>query len=187
MLATEPLKPLRLPPLASLTCFEVGLGGPLDTGDDVGHGARAVGAQHLDGVDVGLLGNTVLLAGDGTRAVSAVAVAVDILVAAGDGLAPVSTTLKVNVVGVGAGVDDVGIDTLATVGGVEVLVEGAEAQGVAVGHGPDPKERHLLSLAIALCCRHLPVTYSMVWTMLSRSMYSTCGIDSRLRQVRRAQ
>ena len=59
-------------------------------------------------------------------------VAVLIGIAVGDGLAPVSTALEVNVLVVCTGVDDVDIDTLTTVGRVEVLVPRAEAQGVAV-------------------------------------------------------
>jgi hypothetical protein len=80
-----------------------------------------------------LLGHTVLLAGDGARAVCSVSVAVLIRITLRDGLAPRRTTLKVDVLSVGAGVDDVDIDALATVLSVEVLVEGAEAQAVTVG------------------------------------------------------
>jgi hypothetical protein len=110
----------------------VSLDSILDTLDDIGHGAGAVGTKNLDSVYVGLLGNTVALASDGTRAVSAVAVAILIGIAVGDGLAPVCATLKVDVLGVGASVDDVDVDTLTTVGGIEVLVPGAEAQRIAV-------------------------------------------------------
>jgi len=81
---------------------------------------------------VRLLSDTVLLTGDSAGAVGAVAVAILVGIAVGDGLAPLSTTLKVNVLGVCAGVDDVNVNALTTVGGVEVLVPGAEAQGVAV-------------------------------------------------------
>jgi hypothetical protein len=45
-------------------------------------------------VDIGLLGDAVLLAGNGAGAVGAVAVAVDVLVAGGDGLAPAGTASK---------------------------------------------------------------------------------------------
>jgi hypothetical protein len=61
-----------------------------------------------------------------------VAVAILVGIAVGDGLAPLGTTLKVDVLGVCARVDDVNVNTLTTVGGVEVLVPSAEAQGVAV-------------------------------------------------------
>ena len=49
-----------------------------------------------------------------------------------DSLAPMRAALKVNVVNVGASVDDIDINALTTVVGVEVLVEGAEGKGVAV-------------------------------------------------------
>jgi hypothetical protein len=81
---------------------------------------------------VSLLGDTVLLTSNSTRAVGAVAVAILVSVAVGDGLAPLGTTLKVDVLGVCAGVDDVNVNALTTIGGVEVLVPCAEAQGVAV-------------------------------------------------------
>ncbi len=100
---------------------------------DVGHGSGAVGLKDLDGVDVGLLGDTVLLASDGTRAVSAVAVPVDILVVGWDGLAPVSTSLEINVVNVRSGVNDIDVNTLTALTRVEVLVEGGEREWLSVG------------------------------------------------------
>jgi hypothetical protein len=127
------LEALSLALLGDADLLEMRLGGVLNTLDDVGHGARAVGAEDLDGLDVCLLGHTVLLAGDGARAVCSVSVAVLICITLRDGLAPRRTTLKVDVLSVGAGVDDVDIDALATVLSVEVLVEGAEAQAVTVG------------------------------------------------------
>jgi hypothetical protein len=81
---------------------------------------------------VRLLGDTVLLTSNSAGAVGAVAVAILVGIAVGDGLAPLGTTLKVDVLSVCASVDDVNVNTLTTVGGVEVLVPGAEAQGVAV-------------------------------------------------------
>ena len=126
------LEALLLALLGGADSVAVSLGGPLNTLDDVGHGARAVGAEDLDGVDVGLLGDTILLTSDGTRAVGAVTVAILISIAVRDGLAPVSTALEVDVLVVGTGVDDVDVDTLTTVGRVEVLVPRAEAQRVAV-------------------------------------------------------
>jgi hypothetical protein len=45
----------------------------------------------------------------------------------------VSTALKVNVLVVGTGVNDVSIDTLTAVLGVDVLVEGTEGEAVPVG------------------------------------------------------
>ena len=126
------LEALLLAVLGLLLSLLVSLDSILDTLDDIGHGAGAVGAKDLDSVYVGLLGNTVALASDGTRAVSAVAVAILIGIAVGDGLAPVCATLEVDVLGVGASVDDVDVDTLTTIGGIEVLVPGAEAQRIAV-------------------------------------------------------
>ena len=73
-----------------------------------------------------LLGNTVFLAGDGAGAVSAVSVSILVLIAVGNSLAPFGAALKVNVVDVGAGVNNVDIDTLATLTVIQVLVEAAE-------------------------------------------------------------
>jgi hypothetical protein len=110
------LEALSLALLGLVDLLNVRLGGELDTLDDIGHGARAVGAENLDGLDVGLLGNTVLLASDGTRAVSAVAVAVLVLITRGDGLAPRGAALEVDVVNVGSGVNNVDINAFTTVG-----------------------------------------------------------------------
>jgi hypothetical protein len=126
------LEALSLALLGDADLLEVGLGGVLNTLDDVGHGARAVGAEDLDGLDVSLLGDTVLLAGNSARAVCSVSVAILVCITLRDGLAPRRATLEVDVVNVGACVNDVDINTLATVLGVEVLVEGAEAQAVTV-------------------------------------------------------
>lgn len=142
------LEALALAILGLLDLFIVCLDSVLDALDDVGHGARAVGAEHLDGVNLGLLGNTVLLAGNSTRAVSAVTVAILVGIAAGDGLAPVSTALEVNVLVVGTGVNNVDIDALTSVGGIEVLVPCAEAQGVAVGDTGETPGSVLLSLVL---------------------------------------
>jgi hypothetical protein len=118
--------------LASLGLLDVSLSSPLNALDDVGHSAGAVGAEDLDGVDVGLLSNTVLLTGDSARAVSTVTVSILISIALGDSLAPVGATFKVNVLGVGASVDDVRINTLTTILGVQVLVEAAEGKAITV-------------------------------------------------------
>lgn len=126
------LETLLLAILSSLDGISVRLGSPFDTLDDIGHGARAVGAEDLDSIDVSLLGNTVLLTSNSAGAVSAVAVAILVGIAVGNGLAPFGATLEVDVLGVCAGVDDVDIDALTTVGGVEVLVPRAESQRVAV-------------------------------------------------------
>lgn len=68
------------------------------------------------------------------------AVAILIGIAIWDGLAPRSTTLKVDVVDVCASIDDIDVDALASVRGIEVLVECAEAEAVAVGYaGKTPR------------------------------------------------
>jgi len=149
------LEALALTVLGLLGLLEMAGGSELDTLDDVGHGTRAVGSEDLDGIDIGLLGNTVPLTGDGTRAVSAVTVAILIGIAGRDSLAPVSATLKVDVVDVGAGVDDVGIDTLATIGGVEVLVEGTKVESITVRDtGKTPRCRGLSLAVVALVLRN---------------------------------
>jgi hypothetical protein len=126
------LEALLLALLGGADGVAVSLSSPLNTLHDIGHGARAVGAEDLDGIDVGLLGNTILLTSNSAGAVGAVTVAILVSVSAGDGLAPVGAALEVNVLVVCAGVDDVDINTLTAVGRVEVLVPGTEAQRVAV-------------------------------------------------------
>jgi hypothetical protein len=63
----------------------------------------------------------------------AVAIAINIFIASRYGLAPVGTAFEVNMINVGTSVNNVSVNTLTAVGGVEVLVEVAEVQGVAVG------------------------------------------------------
>jgi hypothetical protein len=77
-----------------------------------------------------------------------VTVAILIGIAAGDGLAPVCATLKVDVLVVGTSVDDIDVDTLTTVGGVEVLVPGAEAQRIAVRNAGKSPWSVLLGLVV---------------------------------------
>lgn len=115
---------LLLAILSILDLLDVLLSSPLDTLDDVRHGSRSVGSEDLDSVDVGLLGDTIFLTTDGTGAVSSVSISILILIASWDGLAPASATLKVDVLDVGSGIDDIDINTLTTLLGVEVLVEG---------------------------------------------------------------
>jgi hypothetical protein len=122
----------------------VRLGSKLDTLHDIGHGTRAVGAKDLNGIDVGLLRDTVLLTTDSSGAVSSVSVSVLIGIASRNGLAPVGTALEVDVLNVRAGVDNVDIDTLTTVGLVDVLVEVAEVKALLVGNtGQTPRSRML--------------------------------------------
>lgn len=120
------LEALSLTLLSDRDLLCVRLSGVLDALDDVRHGSGSVGSQHLDGLDVSFLRNTVLLSSDSTRAVSAVSVTILISVASRDGLAPGSAALEVDVVGVGTGVDDVNINALAAFSRVQVFVKGAE-------------------------------------------------------------
>ena len=59
-------------------------------------------------------------------------IAIFISITFGDGLAPVGTTFKVNMLSVGASVDDVCVNALTTILGVEVLVEGTEGKAITV-------------------------------------------------------
>jgi hypothetical protein len=61
-----------------------------------------------------------------------VAIAISILIVLRDGLAPVSTAVEVNMLGVGTGVDDVGINTLSAILSIQILVEGSEGKTVPV-------------------------------------------------------
>jgi len=106
--------------LLSLVLLVVG-GSPLDTSDDIGHATAAVASEDLDSLDVGFLGNTKLLAGDSAGAMCSVAVAIFIGVTLWDGLAPLSPALEVDVVDVCTSVDNIGSNTLTTLGSVQVL------------------------------------------------------------------
>ena len=59
-------------------------------------------------------------------------VAVLIRIVGWDGLAPSRTTLEVDVFDVGSSVNYINVNAFATVGGVEVLVEGAKGEAVTV-------------------------------------------------------
>lgn len=128
------LEALLLALSSGLDATNVRFSSELNTLDDIGHGAGAVGAEDLDSVDVRLLGNTVLLTTNSTGAVGAVTVAILILVTLRDSLAPFGAALEVYVLSVGTRINDVDVDALATVIGVEVLVEGAETKTLAVGN-----------------------------------------------------
>ena len=109
------------------------LRGPFNTFENVRHGAGAIGSQDFDSVHVGLLGNTELLACNSAGAVSSVAVSIFVCVALGNCLTPVCPTFKVNVFVICTSVNDIGVNTFAAIMGVEVLVEGAEAERIAMG------------------------------------------------------
>ncbi len=142
------LEALALTSLGVLDLLLVGLGSPVNALDDIGHGARAVGAEDLDGIDVGLLSNTILLTSDGAGAVSTVTVAILVGIAIRSSVTPLGTTLKVDVGDVGTSVDNVGINTLTTVFGVQVLVEGTEAQSLAVRNTGKTPRSLLLRLGV---------------------------------------
>ena len=144
------LEALALTILGLLDLIDMAGGGVLNTLDDIGHGARSVGSEDLNGVDAGLLGNTVLLTTDSAGAVSAVTIAILIGIAIRDGRTPFGSALEVDVIDVGTSVNDVGIDTLTTILGVEVLVEGTEVQSISVGDTGETPRSLLLSLTIAL-------------------------------------
>lgn len=114
--------------LSGLDGRQMSLGGNVNTLDDIRHGAGTVGPQDLDSFDMGLLRNAVLLAGRGTGAVSSVAIAIFIRIVCRDSLAPCCTALEVDVINVSARVDNVDIDTLATISCIQVLVEGTEVE-----------------------------------------------------------
>ena len=88
-------------------------------------------------------------------------VAIDILVIGGDGLAPMSAALEVNVLDVGTGVNDVDIDTLTTLVGEEVLVEGSEGQRLAVGDAGQTPWGHLLGLRAAVFLLLLDIAHGV--------------------------
>lgn len=143
------LKALALALLGRFNLLKMSVGSVLNALHYVGHGTRSVRPENLDGVDIGLLGDTVLLASNSAGAVGAVAIAINVIVASGDSLAPLGATLEVDVVDVGAGVDNVGIDTLTTLGSVEVFVESAERECVAVRNTSKTPGGVLLDLALA--------------------------------------
>jgi len=63
----------------------------------------------------------------------AVSVAILVSVTLWNGLAPSCTALEVEMSSVGSSVNDVDINTFATISSVQVLVEGAEGKAVTVG------------------------------------------------------
>lgn len=123
---------LSLALLGRLLLLRVTLSSPFNALDDIRHGSGAVGSEDFDGIDLSLFGDTILRSSNSTGAVSSMTIAVDVFIVGRDGLAPVSTTFEVDVINVGASINDVYIDTFTSVFGVQVLVECAEAQAVPV-------------------------------------------------------
>jgi hypothetical protein len=97
-----------------------------------------------------LLGNTVLLATNSARAVGTMAIAILVLVTRGNGLAPVCAALKVDVLDIGAGVNDVDIYTLTTIGSVQVLVVGAKRQARSVRNAGQTPRSILFDLGLVI-------------------------------------
>lgn len=129
-------------------------GGEFNTLDNVRHGTGAVRSKNLDGIDVGLLGNTILLSGNSSGAMSAVAITILILITRGNGLAPLGTSLKINVVDVGASVNDISVNTLTSARGVQVLVEGTKVESISVGDTSETPRSLLLGIAVTLVFGH---------------------------------
>lgn len=73
-------------------------------------------------------------------------ISVNIFVIGGDGLSPVCSVFEVNMLDIGTSIDNVDVNTLATVGTVEVFVEGSEAEAVTVGYSGQAPRSILLSL-----------------------------------------
>ena len=127
------LEALSLALLGSIGLLNVRLNGPLDTLDDIRHGTRARRSEDLDSIDVGLLGDTILLASDGSGAVGSVSIAISVFIVGRDSLSPVGTALEVNMVNADTSVDGVGINTITTISGIQVFVEGTKGEAVPMG------------------------------------------------------
>lgn len=141
----------------------LGVGGDkVHAGNDTGVGAGAVGVEDLDGVEVGLLGNTIGGATDGTGDVSAVAVAIGVEAITGVVGEPGSTATEVGVGSVNTGVDDVGASTgtsgvVVGVGGLALGLLGdtsdAPGSGALGDVGVDGEDGLLLNVLDLLCVR----------------------------------
>ena len=59
-------------------------------------------------------------------------IAIGVLIIGRDCLSPMSTTLEVNVINVGASIDDVSVNTLTTIVSIEVFVECPEVETISV-------------------------------------------------------
>lgn len=101
---------------------------PNDTTNDVAHGSTTVASEDFHSNDVRRLGDTVLARRNCAGAVCTVTVGVLINIILRNGSTPARTTLELNMVDVDTGVDDVNVNTLATMGIVFILFERAEGQ-----------------------------------------------------------
>jgi len=148
------LEALSLACLGKLDLTLVGEGGVLDSLDNIGHGAGSVGSEYLDGMDVSLLGDTILLASDSAGTVGAMTIAILISVVGRDSLAPLGATFKVDVVDVDTSVDDIGIDTLAAVSAVKILIECSKVKSLSVRETSKTPGGMLLRVTVALVLSH---------------------------------
>ena len=113
--------------LSFLYFLGVRVGGPFNTLDDICHASRAIGFEDLDSVDIGLLSDAILGASNRAGAVSSVSISILISLVSWDSLTPVCSASKVNVVDAGSGINNVNIDALTRIGGIEVFTEVAES------------------------------------------------------------
>lgn len=63
---------------------------------------------------------------------SSVSISILISVVGWDGLAPCCTALEVYVIDIGSSIDDIDINTLTSISGIQVLAEVAESQALSV-------------------------------------------------------
>lgn len=112
------------------------LGNKVHAGNDTRVAAGAVGVEHLDGVELRLLGHTIRGSSNRTRHVRAVTISVRVNAIAGVVGEPGSAATKVAVGGVDTGVDDVGAGSGA--GGAVVDVGGL-ARGLGGKTGETPR------------------------------------------------
>lgn len=109
--------------------FELGLlRSPGDTCNDIGHGSATIGTEDLDGDEVCLLGDTILARSYSTGAVRTMTVSILIYIVDWDSFPPGCATLELLVVNVDTGINDVYVNTLATVRIIYVLGESAKGE-----------------------------------------------------------
>lgn len=98
--------------------------GPIYTIDDVRHTSATVGTEHLDGDDIGSFCDSIFTRSNSSGAVSSVTVTVLVDVVLRNGLSPRCPTFELDVFDVDTSVNDVDIDTFASIAFVLVLCEG---------------------------------------------------------------
>jgi hypothetical protein len=93
--------------LFSCNFFLGSFSSPLNTLQDVGHGAASIGAKDLDSDNLGLLCNTVTLGGNGASNVCSMTVTIFIFIASRDSRAPDGTTFKLFMVNIDTRVNNI--------------------------------------------------------------------------------